>query len=99
MPHNVFTNTSKISVYVGIGIPQNSQSLIPQKSVALHVLFVTCRLIMLTAVQFDHKPVGCNVEINDIWTDGLLSVRLDPDGLKKSYQRCRSSFVISLRKR
>ena len=83
MSHNVFTYTIEITVYIGIGIPQNGQALLSQETVAFLVIGLTRLLEMLTTVQFDHKFYRGNIEINNIGSDRLLSVCMDSDSFEK----------------
>ena len=73
-----------------VGIPQDGDSERGEISVACLVTVLVLRSGMLDTVDLDHELFGCDIEIDDIFPDGLLSV----DGFRKRLQKLIPKFVF-----
>ena len=87
---NMFADICKIVVDGTVGISQNGNSERGEISIAFRITFSVFRRRMLNTIHLDHEFAGCNIEIDDILTDGLLPI----DCFGKRFQKPIPEFVF-----
>ena len=80
---DIFTDSRKVFVHIGIGISENRQSLPMQILIPCGIGLLAGQVIMLGTVQLNDQFVFRNIEIYDIGTDDLLPV----DGNRERFQK------------
>ena len=77
MIQNVFTNTLKALMDIFVGITQYFVSRMMQPLIPERISLMMNGGIMLRTIQFDYKLGRCNVKINNVISQWLLSVNCD----------------------